>query len=173
MKIVIAALAILLLHPIVIAQKKEMREKALREIDSLISNPFEFLGKTDSLIMAAGRPSSIIGGDQWETEVSEATKQDAGDIGKMMVIGTGCGALLLTISTKSKLVYSILYLPHKKARLGATDIWEHLNGTYEFDPDFTSMIQTRDSSWIQLAVLRGTIMIMALKSNKKGVRFEN
>lgn len=44
-----------------LARKRDMNEKALQEIDSLIANPYESLGKSDSKIVYEGRPSSIIG----------------------------------------------------------------------------------------------------------------
>ena len=62
MKMIITLVGIFLTGNIIVAQKKEFREKALQEIDSLVANALEFLGKTDSVIMATGRPASTNGG---------------------------------------------------------------------------------------------------------------
>ena len=170
MKIIVALLVTGLFTNIVFAQK-ELKEKTLQEIDSLVANPLEFLGKTDSAIMAASRPSSIIGGDKWEAKSIKSSNKNAMDSGKAIIIGTGCGALMLRGSAKSNLVYAITFIPHKKSKLDGAQIMNYLGSKYQFDKTGTSIIKAKDSSYIGLTVLTGAILIAALKEDKEALRF--
>ena len=76
------------------------------------------------------------------------------------------------VSAKTGLAYIITYIPHKKSKLTGADIWDHLNGNYEFDPKANAVIQARDSSYIGLSILAGAIMIVAFKNDKENLRFE-
>ena len=172
MKIIVALLVTVLFTNIVFAQK-ELKEKTLQEIDSLVANPLEFLGKTDSAIMAAGRPSSIIGGDKWEVESFQGSNKNAVDSGKAILIGTGCGALMLMVSAKSNLVYAITFIPHKKSKLDGAQIMNYLGSKYQFDKTGISIIKAKDSSYIELTVSTGVIFIAALKEDKQALRFED
>jgi hypothetical protein len=123
--------------------------------------------------MAAGRPASIIGGDKWEAEVIKVSPKNAMDASKTIVIGTGCGGLLLIVSAKTGLVYTLSFIPHKKANLDGPDILKYLSNKYHFDKTGYSTIQVKDSSFIQLAVLAGSILIVAMTDDLKELRFEN
>lgn len=171
MKIIVVLLATVLFTNIVSAQKRELKEKTLQEIDSLVANCLEFLGKTDSAVMAAGRPSSIVGGDTWEAEFIKDSKKNAMDTSKSIVIGTGCGALMLMVSAKSNLVYTITFIPHKKSRLDGAQIMSYLGSKYQFDKTGASIIKAKDSSYIGLSMLAGAIFIAALKEDKETLRF--
>ena len=170
-RIYITLLATFLVSHIVFGQKNELAKKALREIDSIITNPYEFLGKTEPDIKGAGRPAFIIGCDKWEREES-GDKIAAGD-DKAIVIGTGCGSLMMMISGRTKLVYTIAFVAHKKTKLEGMDIWDHLNGVYEFEPKGNAVIQLKDSTFIGLQMLSGGIMLVAYEGDKKTVRFKN
>lgn len=172
MKIIVALFITFLFTNIVFAQK-ELKEKTLQEIDSLVANSLEFLGKTDSAIMAAGRPSSIIGGDKWEAKSFKGSNKNAMDSGKSIIIGTGCGGLMLMVSAKSNLVYAITFIPHKKSKLDGARIMNYLGSKYQFDKTGTSIIKAKDSSYIGLSALTGAIFIAALKEDKKTLRFSD
>ena len=168
----ITLLATFLVTNIVFGQKNELARKALREIDSIITNPYEFLGKTGEDVKAAGRPASIIGGDKWEEEKESGEKITTGE-DKAIVIGTGCGALMMMISGKTNLVYTIAFVAHKKTKLEGMTIWDHLNGVYEFEPKGNAIIPLKDSTFIGLQMLSGGIMLVAYEGDKKTVRFKN
>jgi len=170
-RIYITLLTTFLFTNIVFGQKNELAKKALREIDSIITHPYEFLGKTGADIKAAGRPASITGCDKWEEEES-GDKITAGD-DKSIVIGTGCGALMMMISGKTNLVYTIAFVAHKKTKLDGTDIWDHLDGVYEFETKGNAVIQLKDSTFIGLQMLSGGVMLVAYEDDKKTVRFKN
>jgi len=53
------------------------------------------------------------------------------------------------------------------------DIWDHLNGVYEFEPKGNAVIQLKDSTFIGLQMLSGGIMLVAYEGDKKTVRFKN
>lgn len=154
-----------------LAQKKTFQEKTLQEIDSLIANPLEFLGKTDSAIIAAGRPASLVGGDEWKTDIIKASSRNSMDASKTIVIGTGCGSLMLVVAAKSGLVYTISFIPHTKAKLNGAEIMKHLSSKYQFDKSGSSVIQAKDATYIGLAVTTGVVMVVALKEDKNEVRF--
>src|SRR5215813_7128018 len=108
MRTITTLIAILFVHAS-FSQKKDFKGMALQEIDSLVANALELLGKTDSAIIEVGRPASIIGGDKWEAEVIKAAKQNSMDASKSIIIGTGCGALMLIVSSKTNLVYVLTF----------------------------------------------------------------
>ena len=128
-------------HIIVAAQKNELKEKTLLEITCFIENSYEFLGKTDSAILLAGRPGSIKGGDKWETTITDTHEKNEMNAGKAITIGTGCGALLLTVSAKTNLVNTLTFIPHKKAKIDGEDIRNFFKDRYSFDKN-ESVIKT-------------------------------
>lgn len=159
-------------QPAIGQKKNALAKSALSEIESLIANPFEFLGKTPSDIQLAGRPASIKGCDQWEVDVSpKETKDNPAGQDSAMVIGTGCGALTLLVSAKTGLVYAINFLVHRKARLEGMEIWDHLKGIYEFEPRGVAFIPAKDNSFLGLQMLQGGIVLVAFESDKKAIRF--
>ncbi|MEO7924710.1 MAG: hypothetical protein ABIR30_13595 [Chitinophagaceae bacterium] len=173
MKIIISLFVVaLFIHPVA-GQKKGMKEKALEEIDSLVANALEFLGKTDSFILAAGRPFSIKGGDKWDAEVIRANKKNSMDVSKTIIIGTGCGALMLMVSAKTGLVYAVTFVPHAKAKLDGADIMSYLASKYSFDQRGNSTFQAKDFSWVSVGMLAGGVMIAAMEEDKKTLRFEH
>src|SRR5580765_2581351 len=116
-----------------VGQKVSLKEKTLMEIDCYIKHAYELLGKTDSAILAAGRPDSIIGGDTWAVEViNTSKKKNSLKANKAIVIGTGCGALLLTVSQKTNLISTLTFLPHEKANLSGDDLLTFLIHKYTF-----------------------------------------
>jgi len=162
-----ALLAVFLSGNMVFAQKKVLQAKTFREIDSLIANPFEFPGKTESLIMATTRPARIIGEDRWEAEVfDKGSEKDPPGISKAIVIGTACGALMLAVSAKINLVFSITFIVHKKSKLNGMDLWDHLNGVNEFDLNAIAILERRNSTLWGLSVRASGIMSIAYKNDK-------
>ena len=146
----------------VVGQKVSLKQKALNEIDCYIKHAYELLGKTDSAILAGGRPDSIIGGDKWDVEIINASKKkNSLKASKAIVIGTGCGALLLTVSEKTNLTSTLTFLPHQKTYLDGDDILTFLKHQYTFDKSAVSIIQTGNSNFIALNIMRGGILILA------------
>lgn len=171
MKLTTTLLLILFSGAVAVAQKKDFRERTLEETDSLIANALELLGKTDKEIIA-GRPSSIPGGDKWDTEVIKMNKKSSPVASKTIIVGTGCGALMMMVSSTTNLVYFITYVPHKKAKLTGMEIWDHLDDTYPLDAKGNALIQAKDSSYIGLTLMDGAIVIVAFEEDKKTLRFE-
>jgi len=157
MKIVIASMMTLVVTS-AFGQKKDFKENTLTEISCLIANPYEFLDKSDSAILAAGRPASIRGGDKWEVGAIDSSEKDKG-MGEMIVIGTGCGALTLIVSPVTKVVDVILYIPHKKARIDEDDVVASLNGKYVFDNKGDAVIEVNGSKPVKLSVSGGMIVM--------------
>ena len=158
MKIIIPFLMLLVIHPVVSGQKKDFRESTLTEISCLIENAYEFLGKSDTAILAAGRPSSIRGGDKWEVGSVDTSEKNTG-MGEAIIIGTGCGALTLFVSPKTNLVDVIMYLPHKKAKIKEEDLINRFKDKYTFDKTGTVTIETKNAEPFKLSVENGVILI--------------
>ena len=157
----------------VAGQKISMKQRALREIDCYARHAYQLLGKTDSSIVAAGRPDSIIGGDKWEAEVINTSgKKNSLKASKAIVIRTGCGALILTVSEKTNLVSTLTFLVHEKTYLDGDDIITFLRHKYIFTKS-ESIIQTSDSNYIVLSVMRGGIVILAWDKEKGKSKFNN
>ena len=172
MKISITFLLCFFAGTIATAQKKDFRERTLQETDSLITNALLFLGRSEQEIIAAGRPASVIGGDKWEAEVIKANKKNSMDAGKTIVVGTGCGALMMVLSAKTSLVYVLTFMPHQKSKLTGIDIFNHLKETYRFDQKGNTIFQAKDSTLVGLSVTAGAIVLVAFQDDKENLRFE-
>jgi hypothetical protein len=162
MKIIMAFAIMLVTAPVVIGQKKEFKENTLKEISCLVENAYEFLDKPATAILAAGRPVSIQGGDKWEVTlvdtVSTSTKNSS-DLGNPVMIGTGCGALTLIISYSTRVVYAIMYMPHKKARINEEDLIKTFH-KYAFNDTGEATVETANSKPVQLSISQGIILII-------------
>jgi hypothetical protein len=172
MKIIIPILALVLFSNIIVAQDKTVQEKTLQEIDGLVDNAMQFLGKKESVILAAGRPASVTGGDEWKAAVINTRTKESKDSSRTIEIKTGCGDIWLLVSSKTGLVYTISYMPLKKNGVGAADIMSHLGSKYRFDKSNDCVFRAKDSSYNGISVREGVILIVALKKDKKKVKFE-
>lgn len=172
MRLFILLFTLLLSANTVTAQKKTLQEKALQEIDSLVANSLDLLGKTDSAIMAAGRPASIIGGDEWKADLVKLSGKNNMDAKATIIIGTGCGVLMIVVAAKSGLAYNFNYIPHKKTKLDGQQIMAHLSNKYTFDKAGATTFQAKDASYVGLMMMQGGLMMVALKEDKKTLRFE-
>lgn len=172
MKLRITLLLCFFSGTIALAQKKEFRERALQEADSLIANALLFLGRSEPEIIAAGRPAAVMGGDKWEAEVIKMNKKNSMDASKTIIVGTGCGVLMMVVSAKTSLVYVMTYVPHQKSKLTGIDIFNHLKETYRFDQKGNTIFQAKDSSYIGLSVTAGAIALVAFQNDKVNLRFE-
>jgi hypothetical protein len=158
MKTIIPFLTVLIIHPAISGQKKDFRENTLTEISCLIDNAYEFLGKTGTAVLSAGRPASIQGGDKWEIGLVDSSEKSTG-MGESIIIGTGCGALTLFVSPKTHLIDVIMYLPHKKAKLKEEDLINRFKDKYTFDKTATTTIETKNAEPFKLSVENGVILI--------------
>lgn len=175
MKILITLISLLFSFHLV-GQKASLKQRTLMEIDGYIKYAYELLGKTDSAILAAGRPDSIIGGDKWEAElINTSTSKKKNKLGasKAIVIGTGCGALMLTISEKTNLASTLTFLVHEKSYLDGDDIITFLKHQYTFDKNATAIIETKNSNYIALNIMRGGILIMAWDKENNKSKFQD
>ena len=141
------------------SQKKSFRERTLEEIRCFVDYPLVLLGRTEKEIRKGGRPYEIKGGDIWEVEVFK--KSNA------IVIGTGCGALLLNISDSSKRVFIVTFLAHKKAKLDSAAIREALKDKYSFDEKGFCEYTAVDSRKMILILLNPGIILVALEDIDK------
>jgi len=158
MKTIIPFLMLLVTHPVVSGQKKDFKENTLTEISGLIENAYQFLGKSDTAVLAAGRPSAIQGGDKWEVGLVDTSEKNTG-MGETIIIGTGCGALTLFVSPKTNLIDIIMYLPHKKAKIKEEDLINRFKDKYTFDKSGTTTIETKNAEQFKLSIENGVILI--------------
>ena len=150
--------------------KKEFREQTFAELVSIIENPFEFLGKTDSAVVAAGRPANIVGGDQWEVTISTASEENDMD-SKLIIIGTGHGALMLMVSKSTSLIYTLFFVPHRRSQITGADIIIHLQGRFKFDKEWRCTFET-DNGKVGMMALAGALHILAFPTEGDKLRFQ-
>jgi len=155
-----------------LAQKKEFREQTFAELLSLIEHPLELLGKTDSSIVTAGRPATIVGGDEWKAEVFDTSEKNSTEVSKTVLVGTGRGALMLMTSPKTRLVYTAIYIPHSRAKINGDDMLRFLQGKCSFNNEGMCVYQTESSGKIGIAVLNGALTLLALEEEGGKLRFK-
>ena len=153
-----------------LAQTKNFREQTFSEILSIIEHPFELLGKTDSTIVSAGRPSTIVGGDEWTVEVVDTPGTNEMEASKAMVIGTGRAAIMLIVSQQTGLVHNLTYLPLPRAKVKGVDIIKYLEGKYKFDDDVC--IFKNDNGYIGIGIMKGGFNLMAFEEDGKKLKFK-
>jgi len=161
MRTIISILLLSILSTTAIGQKKTFKENTLKEISCLIENPYEFLDKQDTAILKAGRPASIQGGDKWEVALIDTSDINDRSISKIIIIGTGCGALTLYVSRLGNVVIMISYIPHKKAKLEENDLLETVKKKYDLDESGDAFIKTSTNK-IGLSVRRGALIMAQL-----------
>ena len=152
------------------AQKQSMKDKASQEIRSLVMFGYELLGKTAKEIVDRGRPDSIKGGDEWKVE-SFDTKKNGFE--KTFVIGTGSGALMVMVSEKTRLVNSLMFAAHKKAKMNQQDIKEIFKNDCEFDAKGNCVIKAANGEYIRITAGDGLMIIFAWDKIKGDMRFED
>ena len=171
MKIRLLFLLFLGMNITAIAQKKNIKERTMQEIEGYINYAYELLGKTDSAIIANGRPDSIIGCDKWDVEVINTNKKkNKLKASKAIVITTGCGALMLTVSEKSNLTYILTFL---SMNLEGREIMSALQKKYNIDNSTEAVLQTRNSEFVVVSVMQGGILIMAVDKEKNKTQFRD
>lgn len=150
---------------------QNLRERALQELTSLVEHPFELLGKSDSTVLAGGRPSLIRGGNSWEAMVTDAGNGNEMGASKAITISTGCGDLLLVVSEKTGRVYVMTFMPNEKSELTEAGIREALKSRLTFDPQGNAFYRTADYTELGVSLVEGALVIMALTDNRTAVRF--
>src|SRR5690349_15703318 len=153
------------------AQKTSIKEKALQEIRSLGIHGYELLGKTEIEIMKKGRPDSIIGGEKWEMESFSNKKEGKDVIEKVIIVGTGAGSLMITLSGTTKFAHSLLYFAHKKAKLSKQDIIDIFSDVCSFDSKGNCIITNSSGQNIRVSAGEAMVFIVAWDLVKGDMKF--
>lgn len=154
------------------AQKASMTDNALKEISSIIEHAYSFLGKTDSTILANGRPASLKGCDKWQVEFFDPKGNSSTEISKMILVGTGCGSLMIAFSRKTNLASSLTFIAHKKAKLYGIDIHKHLKDRYSFNEKSAAIVEIKGHGFIEVGILSGGVLMYALNDDKTSMKFD-
>ena len=170
MKTQLLLLLLLGMNITAIAQKKDVKERTIQEIEGYINYAYELLGKTDSAILANGRPDSIIGCDKWDVEVIDTKKKNKLGASKAIVIATGCGALMLSVSKKTNLTFTLTFL---SMNLEGKEILSALQKKYNVSTSAEMILQTSTSEFIVVSVMQGGILIMAWDKEKNKTKFHD
>ena len=152
------------------SQKQSMKDKATQEIRSLVMFGYELLGKTSKEIMDRGRPDSIKGGGEWKVDAFDTKKEG---FEKTFVIGTGAGGLMVMVSEKTKLVNSLMFAAHKKAKMTQQDIKDIFKEDCEFDSKGNCVIKVANGEYIRITAGEGLMFIFAWDKAKGDIRFED
>lgn len=150
---------------------QNLRERALKELTSLVEHPFELLGKTESAILKDGRPSLIKGGDSWQAVVTEAGKGNDMGASKAITISTGCGDLMLVVSERTGQVYVMTFMPNEKSELTEAGIREALKSRLQFDQQGNASYRAANYTELGVSLVEGALVIMAFTDNGTAVRF--
>ena len=165
MKIIIYTVILVSLSVTVVGQKNNIKEKALEEIACIIASPFELLGKTDTAIIAAGRPSAIKGGNKWKIVHMDTVNSLYPDSPRIMLIATGLGALTLVLKGSDQVVKVIWYVPHKDALITEADFLEMFKNKFNLKSG-RSLLFEKEANSYAAEIGYGGVVVMDLAPEK-------
>ena len=151
----------------------DTKDAVLMQLNDLIENGYEFLGKSEYQILSKGRPASISGGDIWNVtaQIPDRIRQ----YNKRIIIETGSGSSFsVFISAKTNKAYWISFTPLVWADID--DVNSYLKGKYYIDEDGISQsIPTTNSELVSFKIeMRETLLLIniyAIEMIDKRYRF--
>jgi len=167
-------LVAIFIHSVANVQSQgSIRDNILNEVDNLIYNGYELLGKTEYEILNQGRPSFLKGGSSWKTSITIPAANEYTN--KVIYIETGTGSSIsLYISKRTNLVYSINLNP--LLWVSFDEMNQHLKTNYTINKDGRSnSIKSNNSEYITFRLTMAEdstyISITAVDIEKKVVKF--
>jgi hypothetical protein len=127
-----------------------VKENILNQLNNLIENGYELLGKTEYEILSNGRPLAIRGGSRWKTYIKIPDENE--DTKKFIHIETGTGSLItLYVSKRTNLVYQINFTPMLWASFD--EVKSFLENRYSINKEGVSYpIKTSSSQFISFQI---------------------
>jgi hypothetical protein len=171
MKNILLLVLVCLVHSTVNCQSLSFKEKTYIEISSLIDNAYEFLGKNDSDIISRGRPATMQEGNKWNVSSFDTKAKDELNTSKTVLIQTDYGQIMLLVSATTKVVQTIVYLAHRKAKVNGIEIMDHLKTKYDINERGDSRIKTPNAEYVTMSVLNGGVALAAWDEKLKKEKY--